>query len=82
MNNNNRVELTKRKDGYVISTVKPWTMAWYGKYETGIWYEDEKGECGTIRIAEGYKTEEEAKEGHKKYVNIATEELEKIEWIG
>ena len=28
----NRIDLTKRKDGYVISTVEPMFMAWYGRY--------------------------------------------------
>ena len=35
----NRIDLTKRKDGYVISTVEPMFMAWNGKYETGIMLE-------------------------------------------
>lgn len=72
----NRLDFTKREDGYVISTIKL-----YFTCETGIWYEDDK-ECSDIRIVEVYKTEEEAKNGHKKYANMTTKELEKIEWIG
>ena len=32
----NRIGLTKREDGYIVSTVEPPFMAWYGKYETAI----------------------------------------------
>lgn len=52
-------------------------MAWYGKYETGIFMEGIKW-----RIAEGYKTEKEAIKGHKKYAKMSKEEIEKIKWIG
>ena len=45
----------KREDGYIISTVRPWCMAWYGNYETAIIKPD-----GEIRILEGYDTEKEA----------------------
>lgn len=74
----NRIDLTKRKDGYVISTVKPWFMTWYGNYETAIACEG-KFEW---RIAEGYETEEEARIGHEKYVNMSADEIERIAWIG
>ena len=74
----NRIDLTKRKDGYVISTVEPMFMAWNGKYETGIMLE----EGFEWRIAEGYETEEEARIGHEKYVAMSEEEINKIEWIG
>ena len=74
----NRIDLTKRKDGYVISTVEPMFMAWHGKYETGIMLEG----SSEWRIAEGYETEEEARIGHEKYVNMSADEIEKIAWIG
>ena len=74
----NRIDLTKRKDGYVISTVEPMFMAWYGKYETAISLE----EGFEWRIAEGYETEEEARIGHEKYVNMSADEIGKIAWIG
>ena len=74
----NRIDLTKRKDGYVISTVEPMFMAWNGKYETGIMLEGDF----VWRIAEGYETEEEARIGHEKYVNMSADEIERIEWIG
>ena len=74
----NRIDLTKRKDGYVISTVKPMFMAWYGKYETAIKLEG----VFEWRIAEGYETEEEARIGHEKYVNMSVDEIERIVWIG
>lgn len=74
----NRIDLTERKDGYVISTVAPTCLAWYGKYETAIMLK------GTLewRIAEGYETEEEARAGHEKYVNMSSDEINKIKWIG
>ena len=74
----NRIDLTKRKDGYVISTVEPMFMPWYGKYETAIGLEGGSG----WRIAEGYETEEEARIGHEKYVNMSADEIERIVWIG
>ena len=74
----NRIDLTKRKDGYIISTVEPIFMAWYGKYETAI-----RLEGGfDWRIAEAYETEEEARIGHEKYVNMSADEIGKIAWIG
>ena len=73
----NRIGLIKREDGYIVSTIEPPFMAWYGKYETAIMCE------GSLewRIAEGYETEEEARIGHEKYVNMSTDEIEKIAWI-
>ena len=74
----NRIDLTKREDGYIVSTIEPPFMAWYGKYETAIMLE------GNFewRIAEGYETEEEARIGHEKYVNMSTDEIGRILWIG
>ena len=74
----NRIDLTKREDGYIVSTIEPPFMAWYGKYETAIMLE------GNFewRIAEGYETEEEARMGHEKYVNMSTDEIGRIVWIG
>ena len=74
----NRIDLTKREDGYIVSTVKPMFMAWYGKYETAVMIAEDLG----WRIAEGYETEEEARRGHEKYVNMSTDEIEDIDWIG
>ena len=74
----NRIDLTKREDGYIVSTIEPPFMAWYGKYETAI-----RLEGGfNWRIAEGYETEEEARIGHEKYVNMSTDEIGRIVWIG
>ena len=53
-------------------------MAWYGKYETAVMIDEDLG----WRIAEGYETEEEARKGHEKYVNMSTDEIEDIDWIG
>ena len=50
----NRIRLTKREDGYIISTVKSYDN-WYGAYETAIAL---KG-LDYWSIAEGYETEEE-----------------------
>lgn len=73
----NRIDLTEREDGYIVSTVEPPFMAWYGKYETAIML----GGLDCWRIAEGYETEEEARIGHEKYANMSTDEIEKIKWI-
>ena len=67
----------KREDGYIISTVTPWFMPWYGNYETAIIKPD-----GEVRILEGYDTAKEAFEGHEKYCNMSTEELENFKYIG
>ena len=67
----------KREDGNIISTVTPWCMAWYGTHETAVIKPD-----GEIRILEGYDTEKESLEGHKKYCNMSTEELENFKYIG
>lgn len=67
----------EREDGNIISTVRPWCMAWYGNYETAI-----IKPSGEIRILEGYDTAKEAFEGHKKYCNMSTEELENFKYIG
>ena len=74
----NRIDLTKREDGYIVSTIEPPFMAWYGKYETAIMLDEDLG----WRIAEGYETEEEARIGHEKYVNMSTDEIGRILWIG
>ena len=73
----NRVRLTKREDGYIISTVKSYDN-WYGTYETAIMLEG----LDYWKIAEGYSTEKEAIKGHEKYVAMSEEEINKIEWIG
>ena len=73
----NRVRLTKREDGYIISTVKSYDN-WYGAYETAIAL---KG-LDHWKIAEGYETKEEAIKGHEKYVNMSVDEIERIAWIG
>ena len=73
-----RIDLTKREDGYIVSTIEPPFMAWYGKYETAI-----RLEGGfNWRIAEGYETEEEARIGHEKYVNMRVDDIERIAWVG
>ena len=74
----NRIDLTKREDGYIVSTIEPPFMAWYGKYETAIMLEGDF----EWRVAEGYETEEEARIGHEKYVNMSTDEIGRIVWIG
>lgn len=73
----NRIRLTKREDGYIISTVKSYDN-WYGAYETAIMLEG----LDCWNIAEGYSTKEEANKGHEKYVAMSEEEINKIEWIG
>lgn len=73
----NRIRLTKREDGHIISTVKSYDN-WYGAYETAIAL---KG-LDHWKIAEGYETEKEAIKGHEKYVAMSEKEINKIEWIG
>ena len=73
----NRIRLTKREDGYIISTVKSYDNC-YGAYETAIMLEG----LDYWSIAEGYKTEEEAIKGHEKYVAMSEEEINRIKWIG
>lgn len=75
--NPNIIKLSKRKDGYIISTVKSYDYR-YGAYETAIMLEG----LDCWNIAEGYSTEEEAIKGHEKYVAMSEEEINKIEWIG
>ena len=72
-----RLRLTKREDGYIISTVKSYDN-WYGFYETAIMLEG----LDYWKIAEGYKTEEEAIKGHEKYVAMSEEEICRIKYIG
>ena len=50
----NRMRLTEREDGYIISTVKSYDN-WYGAYETAIGLKD----LEHWKIVEGYETEEE-----------------------
>ena len=73
----NRIRLTKREDGYIISTVKSYDN-WYGVYETAIMLEG----LDYWNIAEGYGTEEEAIKGHEKYVVMSEEEICRIKYIG
>mgnify|MGYP004495295695 FL=1 len=73
----NRIRLTQREDGYIISTVKSYDKC-YGAYETAIML---KG-LDYWNIVEGYETEEEAIKGHAKYEAMTEEEINKIEWIG
>ena len=73
----NRIRLTKREDGYIISTVKSYDN-WYGAYETAIRLEG----LDYWSIAEGYETKEEAIKGHEKYVNMSADEIGRIAWIG
>lgn len=75
--NSNRVRLTKREDGYIVSTVKSYDNM-YGAYETAIMLE----EFGRWDVVEGYETKEEAIKGHEKYVAISEEEICRIECIG
>lgn len=72
-------EREERADGVVISTiwVRPFALAWNGKFETAISLDD-----GLWRILEGYSTKEEAERGHDKYLNMSREELLSLDYIG
>lgn len=66
-----------REDGVIISTVRPSSMAWYGKYETALSVDGREWD-----ILEGYSTKEEAQKGHNKYLNMSREELVNLDYIG
>lgn len=70
-------KVDKREDGIIVSTIKAPCMAWYGKYETAILFES-----GHIRIAKGYSSKEEALKGHEKYLNMTSDEMNNIDFIG
>ena len=63
----NRMRLTEREDGYIISTVKSYDN-WHGAYETAIRLEG----LDYWNIAEGYE----------KYVAMSEEEICRIKYIG
>lgn len=74
----NRVGLTKREDGVVISTIEPSPlMAWYGRYETAISIDH-----SFWRIAKGYDTLEDAIKGHARFSSMSKEELMEYKYIG
>lgn len=73
LNSINRTE----RGNLIISTVKPFAMAWYGNYETAISFNNQE----TWNIAEGYNTREEAEKGHKKYSNMSENELNEIKFL-
>ena len=73
----NRVGLTKREDGVIISTIESSPLvAWYGRYETAISIDGEPW-----RIAKGYDTLEEAIEGHIRFSEMNKEELMNYKYI-
>ena len=73
----NRVGVTKREDGVVISTIEPSPlMAWYGRYETAISIDH-----SFWRIAKGYDTLEDAIKGHARFSSMSKEELMEYKYI-
>ena len=74
----NRIGLTEREDGVVISTVESSPLiAWYGRYETAISIDRE-----FWKIARGYNTLEEAIKGHARFSSMSKEELMEYKYIG
>ena len=74
----NRVGLTKREDGVVVSTIESSPLvAWYGRYETAISIDH-----SFWRIAKGYDTLEEAIKGHARFSSMSKEELMNYKYIG
>lgn len=67
-----------RDNDVIVSTIKVSCMAWYGRYETAISFSEADN---MWNIAEGYATLEEAKQGHKKYMNMPLKELERLEFL-
>ena len=73
----NRIGLTEREDGVVVSTVESSPLiAWYGRYETAISIDH-----GFWRIARGYNTLEEAIKGHARFSSMSKEELIEYKYI-
>ena len=73
----NRVGLTKREDGVVISTIESSPLvAWYGRYETAISIDH-----SFWRIAKGYDTLEDAIKGHARFSSMSKEELIEYKYI-
>ena len=73
----NRVGLTKREDGVVISTIESSPLvAWYGRYETAV-----SIEYSIWRIAKVYDTLEEAIKGHARFSSMTKEELMEYKYI-
>ena len=73
----NRVGLTEREDGVVISTIESSPLvAWYGRYETAISIDH-----SFWRIAKGYDTLEDAIKGHARFSSMSKEELIEYKYI-
>ena len=73
----NRVGLTKREDGVVISTIESSPLvAWYGRYETAV-----SIDYSVWGIAKGYDTLEEAIKGHARFSSMSKEELMEYKYI-
>ena len=73
----NRVGLTKREDGVVVSTIESSPLvAWYGRYETAV-----SIDYSFWRIAKGYDTLEEAIKGHARFSSMSKEELIEYKYI-
>ena len=73
----NRVGLTKREDGVVISTIESSPLvAWYGRYETAISIDH-----SFWMIAKGYDTLEDAIKGHARFSSMSKEELIEYKYI-
>lgn len=68
---------TERKDGVIISTVRPIALAWFGIYETAVSIDG-----GDWRILEGYETSKQAIDGHSKYEKMSKQELLDFDYIG
>ena len=73
----NRVGLTKREDGVVVSTIESSALvAWYGRYETAISIDH-----SFWMIAKGYDTLEDAIKGHARFSSMTKEELIDYKYI-
>lgn len=72
-----RIGRMEKEDNVIISTVQPAALAWYGNYETAISFDGGR----EWRIAEGYDSEDEAENGHKKYCAMSNDELANLNFI-
>ena len=58
-------------EGVILSTVRPPFMAWFGKYETAITFDNQE----SWQILKGYETEEDAIKWHEEFKSKSIDEI-------
>lgn len=66
-----KIRRNEIEEGVILSTVKPFAWAWYGKYETAVTFNNQE----TWKVLKGYDTEEEAIKGHEEFLKKSVDEL-------